>query len=136
MPTLSVTFRYRAGMMMSVSMFSFGIGTTRLVNFVNASMPSSSLRNIRNSRCFPIHLRVRVSRNKRTPQFPRNKLATFLGEQLPHVGDFAGHRRRRRRQRTCEERPAALALPAFKIPVAGRNGVLARRNLVAVHGDA
>src|SRR5690606_25503958 len=56
--------------------------------------------------------------------------------QLPRVGYMAGYGARYGGQRRGEEGTAALALPALEVPVAGADGVLARRELVAIHGDA
>src|SRR5690348_13846077 len=57
-------------------------------------------------------------------------------EELARVGDLAGDRRGGRRQRAGQERAAARALPAFEVAVAGADRVLARLDLVTVHGDA
>ena len=57
-------------------------------------------------------------------------------EHLPYVGDLAGDGRCGRGERTGEEGAATFALPALKVAVAGADGILARLELVAIHGDA
>ena len=52
------------------------------------------------------------------------------------IGDFSGNRGSGSRQGAGQQRPAAFALPAFKITVAGADGILPGFNLVAIHGDA
>src|SRR5215212_5862316 len=56
--------------------------------------------------------------------------------QTARVGDDSRDRGGRCGQRAREERPAALALAALEVAVRGADGVLTRRKLVAVHGDA
>src|SRR5436190_18147086 len=98
-------------MIWSVSTFSAGSGMTALVNVRNGSATG------------------------------RSSAAADGGKELdarerPRVGDLAADRRRGRGDRRGEERPAALALAAFEVPVRGADRVLARRELVAVHRDA
>ena len=56
--------------------------------------------------------------------------------QAARIGDDAGDRAGGGGQRRGEERPAALALAALEVAVAGADRVLARLQLVAVHRDA
>src|SRR5262245_31949723 len=90
-PALSVTLRYRAGTIWSVSTFSAGIGTTRLWTIENGSATSATA----------------DAGQRLDPGQPAR------------VGHDAGQRARSGRQRGGEERPAALALAALEVPVAG-----------------
>src|SRR5438309_6851698 len=56
--------------------------------------------------------------------------------QASHVGDGAGHCRRRRGEGTGEKCPATLALTSLEVAIAGAHRALAGRELVAVHRDA
>ena len=56
--------------------------------------------------------------------------------QPARVGDDAGDRAGGRRQRRRQEGPAALALAALEVAVAGADRVLPGAELVAVHRDA
>src|SRR3954452_634951 len=56
--------------------------------------------------------------------------------QRPRIRDLAADRRRCGSEWTGEERPSALPLAAFEVPVRGADGVLAGCQLIAVHGNA
>src|SRR5882757_10785012 len=60
----------------------------------------------------------------------------FLTKQRAHIRDYASDGARRRRERARQKRSSTLALPPFEIAIAGRDAVLARLQLVAVHRDA
>ena len=90
-PVFSVVFRYRAGMIWSVSTFSFGSGID----------PAGEGRERLG------HVSVLPWRPARARPHVR-----------PRVGDDPGDGGRRGGQRRREERPAALALPALEVAVA------------------
>src|SRR5207245_6469243 len=52
------------------------------------------------------------------------------------IGDAPRDGGGRRGERARQEGPAALALAAFEVAVAGADGVLPGLELIAVHGDA
>src|SRR5438552_2805835 len=56
--------------------------------------------------------------------------------ETPHISDRASHCRRRRRERTGEKCPAALALASLEIAITGAHRAFARLKLVAIHCDA
>src|SRR4051812_38813054 len=66
----------------------------------------------------------------------RLALANAGSDHLPHVGQVARDRRRRGHRRAHQVRPAALALAALEVAVAGRGAALAGLELVRVHAEA
>src|ERR1041384_4818138 len=73
-----------------------------------------------------------VQRGRESPL----SIDTALPEQGADVGDPAGDGRRRGGERRCQERAAAAALATLAVAVAGRDGVLAGLEAIAVHRDA
>src|SRR3546814_4409672 len=85
-----------------------------------------------------VHAETR-RRGENSPSPPCRRVnppkTALSSHQLPHVGQVAGYRRRRRHRGADEVGPRARPLAADEVAVAGRCAAFARGHLVGVHRE-